>query len=132
MLDTPCHYKRSQPLCARCFCPLPWQLRERKGVWGTRVCGQIVMSAQHSSSQPGSSDDIPLVDGLVLSRPVFPARPVLMPAFVSPLKDAVSAATDEERLIKIHDVIQQLPPPHYRLGPSHSLPSAPTPLIPRH
>lgn len=33
--------------------------------------------------------------------------------FYSP-KDAVSAATDEERLIKIHDVIQQLPPPHYR------------------
>lgn len=30
------------------------------------------------------------------------------------LQDAVSAATDEERLIKIHDVIQQLPPPHYR------------------
>ena len=29
-------------------------------------------------------------------------------------QDAVSAATDEERLIKIHDVIQQLPPPHYR------------------
>ncbi|KAF2983209.1 hypothetical protein EK904_004861, partial [Melospiza melodia maxima] len=28
--------------------------------------------------------------------------------------DAVSAATDEERLVKIHDVIQQLPPPHYR------------------
>lgn len=35
--------------------------------------------------------------------------------FCSP-KDAVSAATDEERLIKIHDVIQQLPPPHYRFG----------------
>ena len=30
-------------------------------------------------------------------------------------QDAVSAATDEERLVKIHDVIQQLPPPHYRL-----------------
>ncbi|KAI1230830.1 hypothetical protein IHE44_0008712 [Lamprotornis superbus] len=29
-------------------------------------------------------------------------------------QDAVSAATDEERLVKIHDVIQQLPPPHYR------------------
>ncbi|MBN3278748.1 RHG32 protein, partial [Polyodon spathula] len=26
----------------------------------------------------------------------------------------MSAATDEERLVKIHDVIQQLPPPHYR------------------
>ncbi|KTG32928.1 hypothetical protein cypCar_00016897 [Cyprinus carpio] len=30
------------------------------------------------------------------------------------MEEAVSAATDEERLIKIHDVIQQLPPPHYR------------------
>jgi len=30
-------------------------------------------------------------------------------------QDAVSAATDEERLVKVHDVIQQLPPPHYRL-----------------
>ncbi|CAB1349016.1 unnamed protein product [Coregonus sp. 'balchen'] len=28
--------------------------------------------------------------------------------------EAVSAATDEERLVKIHNVIQQLPPPHYR------------------
>ncbi|OXB58214.1 hypothetical protein ASZ78_009855 [Callipepla squamata] len=28
--------------------------------------------------------------------------------------DAVSAATDEERLVRIHDTIQQLPPPHYR------------------
>lgn len=91
---------------------------------GVGVCGQLVMSAQRSRSQPGSSDDIPLVGRLALSRPVFPATPVLMPAFVSPLKDAVSAATDEERLIKIHDVIQQLPPPHYRLGPSHNHPSS--------
>lgn len=30
-------------------------------------------------------------------------------------QEAVSAATDEERLVKIHNVIQQLPPPHYRL-----------------
>ncbi|KTF83535.1 hypothetical protein cypCar_00013166, partial [Cyprinus carpio] len=30
------------------------------------------------------------------------------------ISDAVSAATDEERLVKVHDVIQQLPPPHYR------------------
>lgn len=29
-------------------------------------------------------------------------------------QEAVSAATDEERLVKIHNVIQQLPPPHYR------------------
>jgi hypothetical protein len=31
-----------------------------------------------------------------------------------PPQEAVSAATDEERLVKIHNVIQQLPPPHYR------------------
>lgn len=31
-------------------------------------------------------------------------------------QEAVSAATDEERLVKIHNVIQQLPPPHYRSG----------------
>ena len=30
--------------------------------------------------------------------------------------EAVSAASDEERLVKIHNVIQQLPPPHYRSG----------------
>lgn len=29
-------------------------------------------------------------------------------------QEAVSAATEEERLVKIHNVIQQLPPPHYR------------------
>lgn len=32
------------------------------------------------------------------------------------LQEAVSAATNEERLGKIHNVIQQLPPPHYRSG----------------
>lgn len=42
--------------------------------------------------------------------------------FVFTLKDAVSAATDEERLIKIHDVIQQLPPPHYRSVQRHTAP----------
>lgn len=31
-----------------------------------------------------------------------------------PSQEAVSASTDEERLAKIHNVIQQLPPPHYR------------------
>lgn len=35
-------------------------------------------------------------------------------SFPASFQDAVSAATDEERLVKIHDVIQQLPPPHYR------------------
>uniref|UniRef100_A0A8B9VM98 Rho GTPase activating protein 32 n=1 Tax=Anas zonorhyncha TaxID=75864 RepID=A0A8B9VM98_9AVES len=35
-------------------------------------------------------------------------------SFTVLFQDAVSAATDEERLVKIHDVIQQLPPPHYR------------------
>uniref|UniRef100_A0A8D2QEH5 Rho GTPase activating protein 32 n=1 Tax=Zonotrichia albicollis TaxID=44394 RepID=A0A8D2QEH5_ZONAL len=35
-------------------------------------------------------------------------------SFAASFQDAVSAATDEERLVKIHDVIQQLPPPHYR------------------
>lgn len=39
-------------------------------------------------------------------------------ATLDPLRpqEAVSAATDEERLVKIHNVIQQLPPPHYRSG----------------
>lgn len=41
---------------------------------------------------------------------------VLSDAMLCPLysQEAVSAATDEERLVKIHNVIQQLPPPHYR------------------
>lgn len=40
----------------------------------------------------------------------------LSDAMLYPLysQEAVSAATDEERLVKIHNVIQQLPPPHYR------------------
>lgn len=51
-------------------------------------------------------------------------RETLSAVIISPLCDvmlyplysqeAVSAATDEERLVKIHNVIQQLPPPHYR------------------
>lgn len=98
------------------------------GVWSMwpdcDVCAALPLAARvlgwHSSS-----------NRLVLTLPVFPATLALMPAFVSPVKDAVSAATDEERLIKIHDVIQQLPPPHYRLA-QLALPFIPHTLIPRH
>ncbi|KAF7241241.1 Rho GTPase-activating protein 32, partial [Varanus komodoensis] len=41
-------------------------------------------------------------------------NPLLTYQLYEKFSDAVSAATDEERLVKIHDVIQQLPPPHYR------------------
>ncbi|KAM9175313.1 rho GTPase-activating protein 32 [Mergus octosetaceus] len=41
-------------------------------------------------------------------------NPLLTYHLYDKFSDAVSAATDEERLVKIHDVIQQLPPPHYR------------------
>ncbi|XP_055052254.1 rho GTPase-activating protein 32 isoform X1 [Misgurnus anguillicaudatus] len=41
-------------------------------------------------------------------------NPLLTYQLYEKFSDAVSAATDEERLIKVHDVIQQLPPPHYR------------------
>uniref|UniRef100_A0A8C7QP08 Rho GTPase-activating protein 32 n=1 Tax=Oncorhynchus mykiss TaxID=8022 RepID=A0A8C7QP08_ONCMY len=41
-------------------------------------------------------------------------NPLLTYQLYEKFSEAVSAATDEERLIKIHDVIQQLPPPHYR------------------
>lgn len=30
------------------------------------------------------------------------------------LQEAMSVPGEEERLVRIHDVIQQLPPPHYR------------------
>ncbi|XP_069470259.1 rho GTPase-activating protein 32 isoform X3 [Ambystoma mexicanum] len=41
-------------------------------------------------------------------------NPLLTYQLYEKFSDAVSVATDEERLVKIHDVIQQLPPPHYR------------------
>ncbi|XP_051535335.1 rho GTPase-activating protein 32-like isoform X2 [Myxocyprinus asiaticus] len=41
-------------------------------------------------------------------------NPLLTYQLYQKFSDAVSAATDEERLVKVHDVIQQLPPPHYR------------------
>ncbi|XP_020509904.2 rho GTPase-activating protein 32 [Labrus bergylta] len=41
-------------------------------------------------------------------------NPLLTYQLYDRFSDAVSAATDEERLVKIHNVIQQLPPPHYR------------------
>ncbi|XP_018079962.1 rho GTPase-activating protein 32 isoform X3 [Xenopus laevis] len=41
-------------------------------------------------------------------------NPLLTYQLYEKFSDAVSAASDEERLVKIHDVIQQLPPPHYR------------------
>nr|XP_057936326.1 rho GTPase-activating protein 32 isoform X2 [Doryrhamphus excisus] len=41
-------------------------------------------------------------------------NPLLTYQLYDKFSEAVSAATDEERLVKIHNVIQQLPPPHYR------------------
>ncbi|XP_051962485.1 rho GTPase-activating protein 32 [Xyrauchen texanus] len=41
-------------------------------------------------------------------------NPLLTYQLYEKFSDAVSAATDEQRLVKVHDVIQQLPPPHYR------------------
>ncbi|KAK1786473.1 hypothetical protein P4O66_017627 [Electrophorus voltai] len=41
-------------------------------------------------------------------------NPLLTYQLYDRFSDAVSVATDDERLVKIHDVIQQLPPPHYR------------------
>ncbi|XP_062393152.1 rho GTPase-activating protein 32 isoform X2 [Sardina pilchardus] len=41
-------------------------------------------------------------------------NPLLTYQLYDKFSEAVSAATDDERLVKIHDVIQQLPPPHYR------------------
>uniref|UniRef100_A0A803XZJ7 Rho GTPase activating protein 32 n=1 Tax=Meleagris gallopavo TaxID=9103 RepID=A0A803XZJ7_MELGA len=48
--------------------------------------------------------------------PLFPdpAAGFVSKSLSALFQDAVSAATDEERLVRIHDVIQQLPPPHYR------------------
>ncbi|PIO27362.1 hypothetical protein AB205_0199250 [Aquarana catesbeiana] len=33
---------------------------------------------------------------------------------LNPLQEAMSATGEEEKLIRVHDLIQQLPPPHYR------------------
>ncbi|KAL2094418.1 hypothetical protein ACEWY4_009137 [Coilia grayii] len=41
-------------------------------------------------------------------------NPLLTYQLYDKFSEAVSVATDDERLLKIHDVIQQLPPPHYR------------------
>ncbi|XP_060799789.1 rho GTPase-activating protein 32 isoform X4 [Neoarius graeffei] len=41
-------------------------------------------------------------------------NPLLTYQLYDKFSEAVSGATDDERLVKIHDVIQQLPPPHYR------------------
>uniref|UniRef100_A0AAZ3SCW2 Rho GTPase-activating protein 32-like n=1 Tax=Oncorhynchus tshawytscha TaxID=74940 RepID=A0AAZ3SCW2_ONCTS len=41
-------------------------------------------------------------------------NPLLTYQLYERFSEAVSAATDEEKLVKIHNVIQQLPPPHYR------------------
>ncbi|TSQ58031.1 Rho GTPase-activating protein 32 [Bagarius yarrelli] len=41
-------------------------------------------------------------------------NPLLTYQLYDKFSEAVSGATDDDRLVKIHDVIQQLPPPHYR------------------
>ncbi|GAA6097960.1 rho GTPase-activating protein 32 isoform X1 [Tachysurus ichikawai] len=41
-------------------------------------------------------------------------NPLLTYQLYDKFSEAVSGATDDERLVKVHDVIQQLPPPHYR------------------
>ncbi|XP_021237608.1 rho GTPase-activating protein 32-like [Numida meleagris] len=40
--------------------------------------------------------------------------PLLCDHLYEKFSEAVSAATDEERLVRMQDVLQQLPPPHYR------------------
>ncbi|XP_021258622.1 rho GTPase-activating protein 32-like [Numida meleagris] len=40
--------------------------------------------------------------------------PLLSDHLYEKFSEAVSAATDEERLVRMQDVLQQLPPPHYR------------------
>ncbi|XP_021239052.1 rho GTPase-activating protein 32-like [Numida meleagris] len=40
--------------------------------------------------------------------------PLLSEHLYEKFSEAVSAATDEERLVSMRDVLQQLPPPHYR------------------
>lgn len=98
-------------------CWLLWQLRWRKErVWLHSDVPSVLPLAA-----PVLDDDL-YVDRLTLSLYLSPTTLLLMSAFVFSPKDAVSAATDEERLIKIHDVIQQLPPPHYRLGQRHTSP----------
>ncbi|XP_062894544.1 rho GTPase-activating protein 32-like isoform X1 [Mobula hypostoma] len=41
-------------------------------------------------------------------------NPLLTYQLYEKFSDSVSVASDEDRLVKIYDVIQQLPPPHYR------------------
>uniref|UniRef100_A0A8C5QTP9 Rho GTPase-activating protein 33 n=1 Tax=Leptobrachium leishanense TaxID=445787 RepID=A0A8C5QTP9_9ANUR len=41
-------------------------------------------------------------------------NPLLTYRLYHPFTEAMSAATEEEKLICVHDLIQQLPPPHYR------------------
>ncbi|XP_063292643.1 rho GTPase-activating protein 33 isoform X2 [Pelobates fuscus] len=41
-------------------------------------------------------------------------NPLLTYRLYHPFTEAMSAATEEEKLIHVHDLIQQLPPPHYR------------------
>ncbi|XP_021239234.1 rho GTPase-activating protein 32-like isoform X2 [Numida meleagris] len=40
--------------------------------------------------------------------------PLLCDHLYEKFSEAVSAATDEERLVRMQDILQQLPPPHYR------------------
>ncbi|XP_031760546.1 rho GTPase-activating protein 33 isoform X2 [Xenopus tropicalis] len=41
-------------------------------------------------------------------------NPLLTYRLYQPFTEAMSAATEEDKLIRVHDLIQQLPPPHYR------------------
>ncbi|XP_077116337.1 rho GTPase-activating protein 33 isoform X2 [Ranitomeya variabilis] len=41
-------------------------------------------------------------------------NPLLTYRLYHPFTEAMSAAAEEEKLIRVHDLIQQLPPPHYR------------------
>ncbi|XP_041425767.1 rho GTPase-activating protein 33 isoform X1 [Xenopus laevis] len=41
-------------------------------------------------------------------------NPLLTYRLYQPFTEAMSAVTEEDKLIRVHDLIQQLPPPHYR------------------
>lgn len=90
-------------------CWLLWQLQEREGwVWLQTDVPSVLPVAAWTRDDKWNELYV-----YILAHPSI-HLPLHISAYVFSRKDAVSAATDEERLIKIHDVIQQLPPPHYR------------------
>ncbi|KAG9482820.1 hypothetical protein GDO78_011450 [Eleutherodactylus coqui] len=87
-------------------------LRER--VFGTDLGEHLLDSGEEDLSRDTYLQDVHCVSSLCKLYFRELPNPLLTYRLYHPFTEAMSATAEEEKLIRVHDLIQQLPPPHYR------------------